>query len=421
LSTIFTEIVDRQHSALERAQAIHESFLEIALAGGGLDAVADRLAALLGDAIVVVADQFGRVQAPRLTDAHARRLTHAGLLDASGRLGVDATATPRRSDGPGLDYAVAPIRSGMLYHGTVLVAADTGQLDSVAVLAAEQAALAAALDRTHQMAVAAVARQFELSILHDILTGRSTDATDVLIKDASLDWDFDREQVVIVGSIESGGRARQQQFLAAVAAEARGEDAHAAIGAYAHECVVVIGVPAGRSGNDVAQALSRRLLRLSIGEVSFGASRPVHRRNEVARGYEQARTALRVGARAGKGRAVTGFDDLGLYRLLSLVEDPVEIRLFVEDTLRGVLDLEPKERDDLLATLEALIETNMNVAAAARKLHFHYNTLRYRIAKLEGLLGPFTHDSELALQLAGALLAFRMPSNGPEWRMLSKP
>jgi PucR family transcriptional regulator, purine catabolism regulatory protein len=54
-------------------------------------------------------------------------------------------------------------------------------------------------------------------------------------------------------------------------------------------------------------------------------------------------------------------------------------------------------------TLEALFDTNLNRSATARRLRHHTSTVRYRTAKIEGIVGPFVDRPDLRLDLMLAL------------------
>ena len=100
--------------------------------------------------------------------------------------------------------------------------------------------------------------------------------------------------------------------------------------------------------------------------------------------------------------STTFFDQLGVHRLIALVPDTGELRAFARDVL-GPLAEQTTEAADLRETLQVLLDTNFNVAEAARLQFFHYNTMRYRVCKLERLLGPLSSDPHLRLDVAVAL------------------
>jgi purine catabolism regulator len=118
--------------------------------------------------------------------------------------------------------------------------------------------------------------------------------------------------------------------------------------------------------------------------------------------YTQARRAVEVGRRVNGGASTTFFDQLGVHRLIALVPDPAELQAFARDVLGPLADQTP-EAADLRETLRVLLDTNFNVAEAARSQFFHYNTMRYRVSKLERLLGPLSSDPHLRLDVAVAL------------------
>ncbi len=140
---------------------------------------------------------------------------------------------------------------------------------------------------------------------------------------------------------------------------------------------------------------------------SVGVSQVAAGPLDIPRLYEEARVALQVGQRLSGSGAVTSFAALGLYRLISNVSQ-AELRAFVRDTLGPLLELPEPARADLLKSLAVLSGTRFNVAESARILHYHYNTMRYRVTKLERMLGEFTNDAAVALRIGVALEILRM-------------
>jgi purine catabolism regulator len=128
---------------------------------------------------------------------------------------------------------------------------------------------------------------------------------------------------------------------------------------------------------------------------------------DLPEAYQQARRAVDVGRRVRGAGSLTSFDQLGLHRLLALVPDNAELAAYAEDVLGPLAERTP-EAADLRETLQVLLDTNFNVAEAARAQFFHYNTMRYRVGKLQRLLGPVATDPDLRLDVAVALRALEI-------------
>lgn len=121
---------------------------------------------------------------------------------------------------------------------------------------------------------------------------------------------------------------------------------------------------------------------------------------ETARSFFEAEVALAFLRRRGRrGAPELHFGSLGLSGLLLSVPRD-RLRRFVDDQLGPIVD-----RDDLLATLAAWLDTNGSRAAVAHQLGIHRNSVGYRMSKIRALLDFDPLDARAALQARSALLA----------------
>ena len=413
----------RRAGAAARSEEVHRALVQVVVDGGGLQEVTDELVGVLGG-VVAATTPDGRVQAVSGAAPDVARVLASSHVDSSGRWRVERVPAgvvpdPESPGGAG-SLAAVPVVAGGVHHGRIIAFSD-GRLHTADVTALEAAATVAALVVTKALAVRAVEAKYSGDFLHDLLSGRPGSAEHAVPHAASLGWDVARPLVVVVAELDPGVpagaptadllRPAQERFAAAWTSVVHGRDPRAAVAGFTSEVVALLGVPAG---GDVERVVAEVVQAVSGdgggGRRSFscGVSRVVTDPDGLPAAYEQARKAVHVGRQLHGTGAVAHFDRLGVFRLLSLIPDSAELRGFVRETLGGLADDDDPEAVDLRRTLEVLLETNLNVAETARRLHFHYNTLRYRIGKLERLLGPFTRDPALRLNLSLALQVLRM-------------
>jgi purine catabolism regulator len=446
LNQVLTDILNRQAAVLARTEEVHRALVHIVLGGGGLQEVTDELATLLEVAVIAV-DGDRRVLAGSGPAAQLETV-RAALIEGGTRQGSEAARSPEGLPGYGMqgDHAVVPVVAGGFDHGRLIAYSAGGALRETDIGILERAATVAALVITKQQAVAAVESKYRADFLRDVLAGRAGDHDRVVSHGTGFGWDLDRPVAVLVAELDpedcdrpryraGDGRATrtarsgeadsdlktrdgedrlaQERLAAALMTAVRRRDRRAAVASFAREVVAVVGVPPD-GDLSVLSALVKDAATI-FGEhqglrwtFSAGFSRTVDTPVALPEAYDQAVKAVRVGRQLHGVGAIAHFDQLGVYRLLSLVSDAGELHAFVRETLGELAGDDDPEVVDLRRTLQVLLETNLNVAETARRLHFHYNTLRYRIGKLERMLGAFTEDAHLRLNLTLALHVLRM-------------
>ncbi|MFJ7202697.1 PucR family transcriptional regulator [Streptomyces sp. NPDC098789] len=154
---------------------------------------------------------------------------------------------------------------------------------------------------------------------------------------------------------------------------------------------------------DHAEALESRRGRDTTGaepdELVVGLSAPAGSASAAA-AYKQADQALVVARR--RGRPLVEHDDLAAGSVLPLLADDA-VRAFADGTLRALIDHDAIGRGDLVASLRAWLSRHGQWDAAAADLGVHRHTLRYRMRRVEEILGRSLDDPDVRMELWLAL------------------
>ncbi len=262
------------------------------------------------------------------------------------------------------------------------------------------------LDRTREERHRAV-------LLDELVSGHPIDERELIEHATALGWDLAGPRTVIVAEMRD--RAGHEVLVAGQSLEGRVSAVIAsavdprtiAWARRAGLALIADATEASRPrtlGRAVARSLAAALPELTVAG-GVGSSRS--RAGELHASYREAVQALAIARELGASGAALSFDELGLYRVLHAVPAH-ELRRYCDDLLGPLVEHDRAHGSDLLRTLEAYLRNDRNVAASARELFIHYNTLRYRLGKIDELIGGLDRTQTARLSVEVAIHASRM-------------
>jgi PucR family transcriptional regulator, purine catabolism regulatory protein len=116
--------------------------------------------------------------------------------------------------------------------------------------------------------------------------------------------------------------------------------------------------------------------------------------------YKSAIESMLLRAMANEDKKYYFFDDLHLYRLISIVNNNVNLKEMIEEYLKPLIMYDEKHDGSLMLTLKVFFGCQGSKQETAKKLYIVRQTLYHRLKKIEELLGGdyMNPDKRLAVE-----------------------
>lgn len=134
--------------------------------------------------------------------------------------------------------------------------------------------------------------------------------------------------------------------------------------------------------------------------------------HQIARRCREAKVTADLDEGLGLDIALLAYDDPRVYPFSAVLAGHFSMASFIHPHLHVLEDYDERKGTELVATLEAYMRNNYNVAQTARDFFTHRNTIDYRLKRIEELIGAPLTDPNVNMALWLSLQARKLERAG---------
>ncbi|MCF6097303.1 PucR family transcriptional regulator ligand-binding domain-containing protein [Thermovorax subterraneus] len=419
IKKVYELLLSKKEQELRKAQEINDTMNNILLSNGGACEIIEKLSSITNKTVFFLDENFGLIEAVfRNGDKSSVEKRIDKILDwarnfvenvpESGNLKFKVASFDEDHD-----VVVVPVESGGENHYLLIL--KRGKLNEyerkLFEVALPGTVTALKMDILKNKAILETEQRLKSDFFDDIINGRYTSGELMNKRAKTLGLNlFDKNFVIIVDiddferyyreNYEKGEEHIQKvkmDLKKAVQEAYRNSKIKNKIVLFVQQsdaCVLVVGFTQreylterhkrelGDFFRRIIEGFSSKYPAISL---TIGISSHMENLTELKRAYMEALFAKDLGAKLfGEGK-IHYYDDLGIYKFISIPERKEDV--LKDKCLQKLYDYDESKNASLISTLEAFLDSNCSVKETAKRLFAHPNTVKYRLKKIKEIMG----------------------------------
>lgn len=429
MNPILAEVLNKQAALLTKSEETHRELMNILLAGGDLGDISAALARMVKNPVAIQDQLFNNTlvalngEDPQLKEELERKLEQP--WEISSRY-YQLHRHQRFEDevmGRKLNKIAMPIVAGNKTYGFIMVWEVNGALEAIDIRTIEISSAIAALNIMKNNSVIEVEKRHKIEFIEDLLSPDANVHKSAIERGPIFGLEFAKDYLTIIVSLNDFEKAFKktpnnaefiQQYKSKIQREiediTKRQNQHIIMGDKGDNIIILLAVEpmsdakkikkeSTALGKEMAKGISEKFPDINF---TIGIGRYYSKMEELFRSYEDAKKSITLGKFFNQHQVIH-FDDLGIYRLLYYENMKPELIRFYKETLEPLVEYDRAKDTELVKTLQAYFDNNGNLKRISKRLFTHYNTILYRVQRIEEICNINLQNAQERLNLEIAL------------------
>jgi len=425
MEPILKEIFDKQSKVIRRVEAIHNDMMELLLKGGSILDVTKDLSDKVGNNIIVKDYYFDEIICPM--DNYDLCQKRDAVIDQYFKKNGISTKNTRTTkykitiENQERDVYAIPIIARNTVYGNIFLVNLNSEIKLTDVQVLESASSIIALELLKKISIQEIENKYKVEFFDDLISSDKLRKTKAI--ERSNYYKFDKEADYCTFTIAVSKDEKSVDGL-----ESLNRDISKVMYLVDAFCIskelvflvanrkaqinVVVMLKDKANPIDEVRALSKQIEEMILHKMInlkfiIGVGRVYNGIDNMYKSLKDSQKAV-IASENYISQRIIEFDSLGIYKIFCNGDLKDELMDFYTKTLEVLVKYDNKKDTELVKTLKVYYEANGNLKKMSEKLFTHYNTVLYRVNRIQEITGFALDDEQQRYSLQTAIKIMEM-------------